>query len=137
MFLRRIALLVPVVLTLACGAQDAATKDAQEAARSWLVLTDGGQYGASWDAAAAGFKSALSKPGWESALGAVRAPLGALRTRTLKGATYTRTLPGAPDGEYVVIQYQTQFENKASAVETVTPMKQKDGTWKVSGYFIR
>jgi len=36
-----------------------------------------------------------------------------------------------------VIQYETRFENKASAIETVTPMKQKDGSWKVSGYFIR
>ena len=29
-------------------------------------------------------------------------------------------LPGAPDGEYVVIQFETAFQNKARAVETVT-----------------
>jgi hypothetical protein len=55
----------------------------------------------------------------------------------LKSATYTKSLPGAPDGEYVVIQYDTGFEHKQSAVETVTPMLDKDGKWRVSGYFIR
>jgi hypothetical protein len=29
------------------------------------------------------------------------------------------------------------FENKAAAVETVTPMADPDGAWRVSGYFIR
>ena len=66
-----------------------------------------------------------------------RAPLGALKSRVFKTATFTRSLPGAPDGEYVVIQFDTRFENKAAAVETVTPMRQKDGSWKVSGYYIR
>ncbi len=47
------------------------------------------------------------------------------------------SLPGAPDGEYVVIQIQTSFENKKSAVETITPMLDKDGRWRVSGYQIR
>jgi hypothetical protein len=37
----------------------------------------------------------------------------------------------------VVIQYETQFKNKKAALETVTPMREKDGSWKVSGYFIR
>jgi hypothetical protein len=53
------------------------------------------------------------------------------------GAQFTRTLPGAPDGDYVVIQYRTRFEHKAAAVETVPPMRDADGQWRVSGYFIR
>jgi len=47
------------------------------------------------------------------------------------------SLPGAPDGDYVVIQFQTSFANKASAVETITPMRDRDGAYRVSGYFIR
>ncbi|MGB6002321.1 MAG: DUF4019 domain-containing protein, partial [Thermoanaerobaculia bacterium] len=27
--------------------------------------------------------------------------------------------------------------NKTTAIETVTPMKDEDGKWRVSGYFIR
>jgi hypothetical protein len=48
-----------------------------------------------------------------------------------------KSLPGAPDGEYVVIQYRTSFENKNDAIETVTPMKDTDGTWRVSGYYVK
>jgi hypothetical protein len=44
---------------------------------------------------------------------------------------------GPPDGEYVVIQFETSFENKKSAIETVTPMLDQDGKWRVSGYFIK
>jgi ribosomal protein S17E len=40
-------------------------------------------------------------------------------------------------GEYVVIQFETSFENKKTAVETVTPMMDKDGIWRVSGYYIK
>jgi hypothetical protein len=58
-------------------------------------------------------------------------------SRKLKSAKYTTTLPGAPDGEYVVIQFDSSFEHKQSAVETITPMLDKDGKWRVSGYFIK
>jgi hypothetical protein len=58
-------------------------------------------------------------------------------SRKLKSAKYTKALPGAPAGEYVVLQFDTSFVNKKEAVETVTPMLDKDGKWKVSGYFIK
>ena len=67
----------------------------------------------------------------------VRTPLGKVVVRKLKSKKFTETMPGAPDGEYVVIQYETTFENKKSAVETVTPMLDKDGKWRVSGYYIK
>ena len=114
-----------------------AVAQAQVAAKSWLALTDSAKYGQSWDEAASLFKGAVTKADWEKTIKSVRAPLGAVRSRKVKSATYTRTLPGAPDGEYVVIQFEAQFENKASAIETVTPMLDKDRTWRVSGYYIK
>jgi hypothetical protein len=67
----------------------------------------------------------------------VRKQVGALVSRKLKSAQYATSLPGAPSGKYVVIQYDSVFQNKSDAVETVTPMLDKDGQWRVSGYFIR
>jgi hypothetical protein len=110
---------------------------AQRAATAWLALTDGGKYSESWDAAAALFKAAITKPDWEKALQSARSPLGALKSRQVKSATFARSLPGAPAGEYVVIQFDAQFENKAAAIETITPMREKDGSWRVSGYYIK
>jgi hypothetical protein len=67
----------------------------------------------------------------------VRKPLGKVIKRNVKSKQYTTSLPSVPDGEYVVIQYETSFENKESSIETVTPMLDKDGKWRVSGYYIK
>jgi hypothetical protein len=106
-------------------------------AQAWLALVDQGQYEKSWDTAAQVFKAAVTRDQWKQAANGVRGPLGKLIARTLKSSEYKTTLPGAPDGKYVVIQYTSHFANKQEAVETVTPMLDPDGSWRVSGYFIR
>ncbi len=110
---------------------------ARVAALSWLALVDAGNYSASWQQASSLFQSAITAQAWASAAQTARAPLGAVQSRQFESATYTHTLPGAPDGEYVVIKYTSKFAGKASAMETVTPLKEKDGSWHVSGYFVR
>jgi len=127
------------ILLISCMAfsQTAAEKAAEDSASKWLGLVDAGDYAVSWDQAAQFFKNAVSKEDWKDKIKAVRGPLGKINSRKLKSATYKTSLPGAPDGQYVVIQYDSSFEHKTSAVETVTPMMDKDGQWRVSGYFIR
>ena len=110
---------------------------AVEAAKTWLALIDEEKYGESWETAAVYFKNATTKEKWEQMLTAVREPLGKLVSRELKSKIYKKSLPGAPDSEYVVIQFTTSFENKKSGIETVTPMLDRDGKWRVSGYYIK
>jgi Ethanolamine utilization protein EutJ (predicted chaperonin) len=131
-------MLIAVLLAGVCVASenDVQTAAAQQAATSWLALTDSGSYSQSWDQAAQVFKDAVTKEEWAQALSTVRARLGKVVSRKLKSATYTTSIPGEPDGQYVVIQYETSFENKATATETVTPTMEKDGQWRVSGYYI-
>jgi hypothetical protein len=114
-----------------------AEKAAIETAQSWLDIVDGGKFEESWDEAAGLFKSGISKEKWGETLKAFRTPLGKVISRKLATQQYATSLPGAPDGEYVVIQYNTTFENKKKAVETITPMLDKDGKWRVSGYYIK
>jgi len=118
-------------------ATDTPEDAAQTAAESWLKLVDDGNYAASWEQAAKVFKGAVKQADWGRMAGGVRTPLGKLVSRKLKSREYTEKMPGAPDGKYVVIQYDTVFEQKASAIETVIPMADPDGAWRVSGYFIR
>jgi len=125
-------LLVPV----AGSADDGKTRAAEQAAVEWLSLVDGMQYEASWAEAATFFRNQVSTSGWHKAVAAARSPLGGMVGRELVSATYATSLPGAPDGEYVVLQFQTVFENKAQAIETVTPMLDQ-GQWRVSGYYVR
>jgi hypothetical protein len=83
------------------------------------------------------FRQKVSQSQWQSAAASARAPFGALRSRTLQSATAKSALPGAPDGQYMVLQFASSFEHKASAIETVTPMMDTDGQWHVSGYYIK
>ena len=110
---------------------------AERAALDWLALADRGDAEESWNTAASLFRRAVPLATWTDSLERARSPLGGLISRHIESARVTGELPGAPDGEYVVFQFKTSFENKRSAVETVTPMRDTDGTWRVSGYFIR
>jgi hypothetical protein len=114
-----------------------AEKMALEAANSWLNLVDQQKYGESWQEASSYFKGAVSREQWQQSMESVRKPLGKKLSRSPKSKQYLTSLPGAPDGAYVVIQFQTSFEHKKSAIETVTPMRDSDGKWRVSGYYIR
>jgi len=110
---------------------------AESAAVAWLALIDAARYGESWNAAATLFRRAIPQEQWQSKAGRARNQLGAQQSRKLQSATFRSTLPGAPDGEYVVIQFTSSFAKKAQAFETVTAMKDEDGTWRVSGYYIK
>jgi hypothetical protein len=113
------------------------TQEAVHAAMAWLKNVDKKQYDISWSQSADYFRQAVSREQWGESMKSVREPLGKLVSRKIISKEYKTSLPGAPDGEYVVIQFQTSFENKKEAVETVTPMKDKDGVWRVSGYYIK
>jgi hypothetical protein len=138
--MKRLAGMAALVL-LGAWAQTFAADDpvpaAEAAAQSWLALIDSANYAQSWTTAAKHFRDSVPESQWESQAAAVRGPLGAVKSRRIAAARFARSLPGAPDGEYVVIQYATSFEHKAEATETVTPMKDADGQWHVTGYFIR
>jgi predicted SnoaL-like aldol condensation-catalyzing enzyme len=57
-------------------------------------------------------------------------------SREVKSHNYRKHIRGAPKGQYVIIQFITDFYNKKSSIETVTPMLETDGKWRVAGYFI-
>ena len=125
-----------LLLTAPVFASPAKQQAAEQAAGKWLALVDGIQYDEAWRRASSLFRKQVSKAQWRQGMQAARDPLGPMTSRQLMSATYATSLPGAPDGEYVVIQYRTSFEFKKSAVETVTPMLD-NGQWRVSGYYVR
>ena len=120
-------------------AQAADNEEAQgiAAATTWLALCDAGSYADSWQEASSFFRGAITEKAWADTLTGIRKPLGAVKDRTRQSSMLTRSLPGAPDGSYVVLTYQTEFANKANALETVTFLLDKDGSWRAAGYFIK
>ena len=128
---------VGLASSASAGTADAEAETAAlTAAQAWLAKVDAGQYAESWDEAAQAFRSAVTKERWPEMLNAVRKPLGKVSERKLLSKKYTESLPNAPPGKYVVIQFETKFDNK-KATETIVPTLEKDGKWRVSGYFIK
>jgi hypothetical protein len=126
-----------VTVFTSAWADAGAEKAAISAAKAWLSLIDNGQYAASWRESSAYFQGAISEEKWQAALDGVRSPLGKMVSRRVTTSKRMKELPGAPDGRYVVMKFRTSFDNKKSAVETVTFMLEKDGSWKAAGYYIR
>jgi len=120
---------------VAAEAQDAATSVVQAAARDWLVLADQGDTAATYDAAGAQFRKAMTRAGWGEALASVRKPLGALQRRTTAATTFRTSTPGAaPAEDFALVRFRTEFAAKADARETVTLQREPDGRWRVVGY---
>jgi hypothetical protein len=116
--------------------QDKSVALAQAAAEQWLTLVDAGKYSESWDEAAQAFKDAVARKDWEQSVKNARAPLGKVVSRKLAKSDYMKNPPNAPPGEYVGMLYNSSFANLKSASETVVPMLDKDGKWRVSGYYV-
>ncbi|HVZ16654.1 MAG TPA: DUF4019 domain-containing protein [Terriglobales bacterium] len=132
-----VVMLLAILIAPLLMAQDKNTEPAQKAGDRWIAVIDKGDYAGSYERASSMFKGAIGKDDWVQKSKGVRDPLGNVVSRKLDNAQYSTTLPGAPDGEYVVLKYDTSFANKKSAVETVVMMLDKDEQWRVSGYFIR
>jgi hypothetical protein len=131
-----VMVLVSVVGTAARDKEASAKADAQKAAEAWLAKVDAGKYAESWDEASTLLQQATTKEQWASTLQQLSATLGKMKSRALKAAQYVVNPPGAPAGEYVQLQFDTVFDTKGAAVETVTPVFE-GGKWRVAGYYAR
>jgi serine/threonine protein kinase len=116
---------------------DDVSKAAVSVAEKWLAAIDGGNYSLTWKDASAFFQASVTEQAWNTSMEGFRKPLGNLVSRKLKSVQPATSLPGAPDGEYVVMQFDTSFAAKKTAVETVTFTHEKAGSWRASGYYIR
>jgi hypothetical protein len=129
---KAVFLLIFAALLFAAPVNDQATSSGE----AWLKLIDAGKYANSWKEASAYFRSAIPEKTWVTMVQGVRAPLGSLVSRSQSSIIFAKTLPGAPDGNYAMMQFQTSFQKKASAVETLVLMA--DGEqWRAAGYFIK
>ena len=111
-------------------------KAAVSVAESWLNLVDDGNYAESWKETAPVFQAAVTQELWTNTMNGQRKPLGTLISRKLKSAEHLTQVPGAPDGNYEVMEFQTSFTQKKSAIETVTVGPEQNGQWKISGYYL-
>lgn len=113
-----------------------ADKEGVQAALEWAKLLDSQRWGESWKASGTLLRSQVSEAAWMSTVRPLRLQLGAVSSRKVVMVSNTRSLPGAPDGDYKIILFETDFATKKGAAETVV-LAREGARWTVNGYFFR
>jgi hypothetical protein len=129
----------PAQMQQAEPAADPHTAEEQAAERQalgFLGYLDHGRFADSYAYTGMLIRAQLDRDAYAKQLEKARTGVGALLSRELIDAGYTTTVPGAPEGQYVVLDYGASFANRQQAVETLTLAFAK-GYWRVSGYYIK
>jgi len=85
---------------------------ADAAAQNWLALIDAGNYSELGRKLLRFFGAQSRNRVWENSMNTFRQPLGNLVSRKLKSAEHLTEMPGAPDGQYVLMQFETSFATR-------------------------
>ncbi len=129
-------LMIVFLLAVRLAVAQAPEDKARFAAEQWIVLVDDGQYEQSWKEAAKLFQDAVTASDWQAKARAERDQLGTRASRKLKEIKSASTVKGLPAGQYVQVKYQSAYEKKKAATETVIAVLEPDGTWRVAAYSI-
>ncbi|OUL99424.1 DUF4019 domain-containing protein [Variovorax sp. JS1663] len=122
-------------------AQDAEPSDLVRGGLQAIQMIDQNKTGELWDGATAAARKRVARVDFVNQVAKARAPLGAAQQRTWVAINRQVVGDGDPDlaGQYVSIEYETRFANKANATvrELVTFQLGEDRVWRFSGYVLR
>lgn len=110
--------------------------NAELAAASWLALIDVGTYDEGWHRTTGDIRN-RDELTWIQWMQQRRGPIGNLLSRTIVYAGPLRFARGEPQGKYLEIEYDTDFEAIADLFEYVRMERVKNGSWAVCWYFVR
>jgi len=108
-----------------------------ENATNWLKYADELDHENTWKHSSTLFQSAIVLDDWARSLKAARGPLGHVLSRSVSSIEALETPDGAPDGNYVKLLFNSSFEKKQCALETITLVEEPGGQWRTAGYFIK
>ncbi len=107
-------------------------------AEKWLALVDNGNYKASWNGLVPLLRRHYERKNWVRSMEVTLPPLGAVKSRNVRVVEHHTQLPGGPPRDYLIFRYDTEFENRKAAEETLTlmylPLAAK---WQIAGYFVK
>ena len=126
-----------IACALPANAQDPRSSEAQAAAREWLALVDANDTVGTYNAAAKRFQQAMPVDQWTAAMNQARQQFGATKQRTMIVTEPPTPGKEVPPGDFLVIIFRTEFENRSTGTETLTVEREQDGKWRVVGYLMR
>jgi hypothetical protein len=109
---------------------------AQRQALGFLGYLDEGRFADSYAYTGMLLRARADREAFAAQIEKARAGTGALQARELIDATYNTSVEGAPEGQYVILHYHSNFASRPDTVETITLALAK-GYWRVDGYYIK
>ena len=109
---------------------------AERQALGFLGYLDEGRFADSYAYTGMLLRARADSAAFAAQIQKARAGTGALQARELIDATYNTSVEGAPEGQYVILHYHSNFANRQDTVETITLALAK-GYWRVDGYYIK
>ena len=107
-----------------------------DAAVKFLYLIDNKEYAQSWEVSSAHLKKTVNKDDWVEKLAQIRDAAGTVVERVKDDVTYLEAAGDLPQGEYVVIRFNSKFSKKPRVIESVTLFLGDKDQWRVAGYFL-
>ncbi len=111
--------MLTTLLAVPVGAESPPHDHLSSQADSFLILLDQGRYDDAWHAMSAHFQSLNNQGQWQSRQQTIHAAYGVLSSRQLRRISYRQSYSLSPDGQYVLVQFQSSYTNKADTIETV------------------
>ena len=112
-------ILLLTTLTAPLHAETWSNDALEEKAASYLKLLDLGQYEKAWHDMSALFHDFNNPLHWQKRQETIRNVYGASDTRRLHSIRYRQSYNLSPDGQYVVVQFNSSYQNKSETRETV------------------
>ena len=119
-------------------------REALNAAERWLVPVDAQRYADAWAMTAESFKTTVGRQEFRDGIGKIRKDYGRVVTRKAEKLGFIGEPPnpndadaGPKQGLQVAILFDTKFAGNKQAAEEVSVVLEKDGLWRVAGYYIR
>lgn len=106
-------------------------------AENFLTQLDQNEFSSAWQQTSPLFRILTDEAAWKHKQQVLRQAYGPLESRRFLRLSYRTTYAHSPDGIYVIIQYQSHFENKAETRETVVLCCHADSECVIREYVLR
>lgn len=128
-------ILVSLTFALPSSAQETPEQAAIAAAEQFLGLINDNSIDLAYLSTASYLQEANSQQLWVRSVGTQRTFYGEKLQHSVRAITVKNTLSHHPDGSYISIIFESQFEKKAYSIERLEMILEVDGTWRVAEYF--
>jgi hypothetical protein len=132
-----LSIISTILLAVPVGAETLTSDHLDRQARGYLEFLDQNNFEEAWEEMSDLFRSLNNKTHWQNQQQVIRSIYGPLSFRQLLRFSYRQSYSLSPDGEYVIVQYKSGYQNRTDTVETVVFDCRNDPECSIREYIIK